>query len=130
MGSHSLGSGLYYLDNTPETKIVGGDVVRVVGNTCKSGISVIPNGFTAEEDSLRHQIERVIAVEYDSDWVIAKTYNSKNRDTKFYIIDKSFDPDTTTTRFLIEHKILEFSDTLLFANECHKRGITLCLKNR
>ncbi len=62
---------------------------------------------------------------YDSLWVVLKYVIPTKKDTIFYILDKSFNRNELSIENIRENYILQFTDSLRFAEECNEKQITL-----
>ena len=122
-GSYNLGNGIYMLEWERGGRIiVKGSFIR--GRTCYGGSLLIPTD-ESQFDSACNFAEYVIDAKFDNNWIIAKTGNYSNGENKYYIVDKSFDSEKTSEEDIIKNYILDFSDSLTFAEACHLKGIKI-----
>ena len=117
-GSHDLGNGLYEIYFQTEKIIVLGSGFD--GNVCIVGENLVP---TMEDmlDSLGNVVEHVIDSNSNDECVIVKTLRvsiktgcSSDSLYKFYIIDKTFDPQTITVQEIVNNHMAVFTDSLEF----------------
>jgi len=124
-GSYNLGKGVYMLEWDGGGRIIV-QCHSLNHKTCTGGSRLIPK----LEDGYEGKGDYVIDAEFDENWIITRTDNRLNHERKFYIIDKSFDKDTTDADEIINNYIYSFTDSIAFANECEKRGIKLKWKKK
>ena len=122
-GSYSLGNNIYMLEGDKGRKtIVNGTTIE--GNTCYSGDQLIPT-YENQYDSIGNFAEYVVDARTDDNWIIAKTGNKITNQRKYYILNKSYNPDKMTLEKIISTKIECFSDSNEFAKACEYRKIDL-----
>lgn len=122
-GSYSLGNNIYMLEEDKGRKtIVNGTTIK--GNTCYSGDQLIPT-YENQYDSVGNFAEYVVDARADDNWIIAKTGNMINNQRKYYILNKSYNPDKMTLEKIISTRIECFTDSNKFAEACNYRKIDL-----
>lgn len=123
---YNLGNNIYMMEWDG-----GGRIVvlcsHVEGKECYGGSQLIPTNEN-HCDSLGRYVEYVVTAKSDERWVIVKTNNKQSRQSKYYVINKDYDPNEMTAQDIIDTKIECFTDRSEFDNYCLKNGINIKVK--
>ena len=121
-GSRSLGNGLYLIEwDSPGYIIVQGANIR--GKTCYGGPLIIPT-YQDEYDSLGNFSEWLIDAAHNERYVTALSFNTLIRGYKYYVIDKSYDPELDPER-IIQQYVAVYLSKDSFNSFCCKNGIEI-----
>lgn len=116
-GSYCLGNNIYMLEGDKGRKtIVNGTTIE--GNTCYSGDQLIPT-YENQYDSIGNFAEYVVDAKADDNWIIARTDNMITNQRKYYILNKSYNPDKMTLEKIISTRIECFTDSNDFVRKCN-----------
>ena len=121
-GSYSLGKGVYMIEwDSPGKIIVQG--TNVSGRTCYGGTLLVPS-YENEYDSYGNYNEYVVNAVHNMDWIVAYTYSIKEKNYKYYTIDKSLINNDICANDITERFIRMYLDKDSFIHFCDSINIS------
>lgn len=122
LGSHNLGNCLYLQDGEGYDRVIVYNLSsKNTRNTCYSGAAIIPTG---DKDDTFFVTEALA----DDMWIIVKAGDRHSGLKRFYIIDKSFDPLSTSAEEIIDKYRYFYTDGNSFCEACKEMGVDLAFK--